>query len=44
MIRLHRRLREGSTLSEALLNARRELDDDPVQVATGMSFLALGAG
>jgi len=44
MIRLHRRLRDGGALSEALRDARGDLDDDPVEVATGMSFLALGAG
>jgi hypothetical protein len=30
--------------AESLRDARGDLDDDPVQVATGMSFLALGAG
>jgi tetratricopeptide (TPR) repeat protein len=44
MIMLHRRPRGGGALSEALRDARGDLDDDPVQVATGMSFLALGAG
>jgi tetratricopeptide (TPR) repeat protein len=44
MIRLHHRLRDGGTLSEALRDARADADDDPVQLATGMSFLALGAG
>jgi hypothetical protein len=44
MIRLHRRLRDGGALSEALRDTRGDLDDDPVEVATGMSFLALGAG
>jgi CHAT domain-containing protein len=44
MIRLHRALRDGRSLSEALRDARRELGNDPVQVATGLSFIALGAG
>lgn len=44
MIRLHRRLRDGGALSEALRDARGDRGDDPVEVATGMSFLALGAG
>jgi hypothetical protein len=44
MIRLHSGLRAGRTLGEALRDARRELADDPVQLATGLSFIALGAG
>ena len=44
MVMLHRALRGGRTLSEALRDARRELANDPVQVATGLSFIALGAG
>jgi len=44
MIRLHHGLRAGRTLSEALCLARGDLDGDPVQLATGMSFIALGAG
>ena len=44
MIRLHRRLRKDGALSEALRDARGDLEDDPVEVATGMSFPALGAG
>ncbi len=44
MIGLHRVLRDGRTLSEALRDARRDLGTDPVQVATGLSFIALGAG
>jgi hypothetical protein len=34
----------GGRAGEALRDARGDLDDDPVEVATGMSFLALGAG
>lgn len=44
MVGLHRRLRGGSTLSEALRSARADADGDPVQVATALSFVALGAG
>jgi tetratricopeptide (TPR) repeat protein len=44
MLRLHRGLRDGHTLSEALRDARRDLGNDPVQIATGLSFIALGAG
>jgi tetratricopeptide (TPR) repeat protein len=44
MLGLHRGLRDGATLSEALRDARRELAGDPVQTATGLSFIALGAG
>ncbi len=44
MLRLHRGLRDGRTLSEALRDARRDLGNDPVQIATGLSFIALGAG
>jgi hypothetical protein len=42
MLALHDRLRAGATLAEALLQARAELGDDPVAVATGRSFIALG--
>jgi tetratricopeptide (TPR) repeat protein len=49
---LHDRLRRGGTLSESLRDARcdlgdkgdRDLGDDPVQIATGWSFVALGSG
>jgi tetratricopeptide (TPR) repeat protein len=44
MLRLHRGLRDGRTLSEALCGARSDLGNDPVQIATGLSFIALGAG
>jgi len=44
MLRLHRGLHDGRTLSEALRDARRALGNDPVQIATGLSFIALGAG
>ena len=44
MLGLHRGLRDGRTLSEALRGARSDLGNDPVQIATGLSFIALGAG
>ena len=44
MLALHRRLRRGGTLGESLRDARGDVSDDPVAVATGWSFLALGAG
>jgi tetratricopeptide (TPR) repeat protein len=43
MLALHRRLRSGATLGESLRDARAGLDHDPVQTATGWSFVALGA-
>jgi CHAT domain-containing protein len=43
MVDLHRYLRAGRTLAEALYSVRRELSDDPVQQATAVSLLALGA-
>jgi CHAT domain-containing protein len=42
MLALHRGLRRGLALSESLRDARRDLSSDQVQVATGLSFLALG--
>ena len=42
MLALHDRLRAGSTLAEALRHARAEVAGDPVAVAAGQSFLALG--
>lgn len=44
MLALHEALRRGATMAEALRDARRALPDDPVQLATGLSFVALGAG
>jgi len=44
MIALHRELRRGAGLAEALRAARRESDPDPVAAATGWSFICLGAG
>jgi tetratricopeptide (TPR) repeat protein len=44
MLALHRRLRRGGNLGEALRDARADQGGDPVQTATGWSFIALGAG
>ncbi|MBV9205049.1 MAG: CHAT domain-containing protein [Actinobacteria bacterium] len=44
MIALHRELRRGSGLAEALRDARRGVESDPVTAATGWSFICLGAG
>ena len=43
MVDLHRHLRAGQTLAESLYRVRRALTDDPVQHATAMSLVALGA-
>jgi len=43
MLALHRGLRGGGTLAESLRAARAEVSADPVEAATGWSFLALGA-
>jgi tetratricopeptide (TPR) repeat protein len=43
MLTLHRHLRLGGGLAEALRDSRRDLGSDPVQAATGLSFIALGA-
>jgi len=42
MLALHDELRVGATLAEALVAARKAVGDDPVAVATGQSFIALG--
>jgi tetratricopeptide (TPR) repeat protein len=44
MVALHRELRRGASLAEALRDARRGSEDDPVATATGLSFICLGAG
>ncbi len=44
MVTLHRHLRRGATMAEALRRARAATADDPVGLATGWSFLALGPG
>jgi len=43
MIALHRGLRAGASLAEALRDARRGLESDPVAAATGWSFICLGS-
>jgi tetratricopeptide (TPR) repeat protein len=43
MIELHRQLRRGAALGQALCDARSALDDNPIQAATAWSFIALGA-
>jgi tetratricopeptide (TPR) repeat protein len=43
MLALHRKLRRGGTLAESLRDARGDLDDDPSHIATGWSFIAMGA-
>ena len=43
MVDLHRHLRTGRTLAEAVYRVRRGLAGDPVQQATAMSIIALGA-
>jgi tetratricopeptide (TPR) repeat protein len=44
MVDLHRFLRAGQTLAEALYHVRRGLTGDPVQQATAASLMTLGAG
>jgi CHAT domain-containing protein len=43
MVSLHRHLRAGRTLAEAMCNVRREVSGDPLQQATATSLVALGA-
>jgi hypothetical protein len=43
MVKLHRNLRAGQTLAEALLTVRTQASADPVQHAAAMSLLMLGA-
>jgi CHAT domain-containing protein len=40
---LHRHLRAGRTLAESLCEVRTELTSDPLQQATAVSLIALGA-
>ncbi len=44
MIALHRELRGGASLAEALRDARRASGSDARALATGLSFICLGAG
>ena len=43
MLDLHRFLRGGQTLAESIHSVRRALTDDPIQQATAVSLLVLGA-
>ncbi len=43
MVELHRHLRAGQSLAEAVCGVRRGLAGDPIQHATAMSLVALGA-
>jgi tetratricopeptide (TPR) repeat protein len=44
MLALHRGLRRGASLAEALRDARQGSQSDPVGAATGWSFVCLGSG
>ena len=44
MIALHRELRTGASLAEALRDACHGSESDPVTTATGLSFICLGSG
>ena len=44
MVALHRELRRGASLAEALRDARRGFESDLVAAATGWSFICLGSG
>jgi CHAT domain-containing protein len=44
MAALHRRLRRGASLAEALRDAQQGLGSEPTAAACGWSFIALGAG
>jgi hypothetical protein len=43
MLDLHRHLRTGRTLAESMWAVRRGLSEDPIEQATAMSLIALGA-
>jgi len=43
MVDLHRHLRAGRTLAEAVCGIRQGLSSDPIQVATASSLVTLGA-
>jgi tetratricopeptide (TPR) repeat protein len=44
MVNLHRRLRAGQSLAEAMRSVRQDAAGDPVRHAAAMSLVALGAG
>ncbi len=43
MVDLHRHLRAGRTLAQAVCGIRQGLSSDPIQVATASSLVTLGA-
>jgi hypothetical protein len=43
MVDLHRHLRAGESLAESIYHVRHELTDNPVQHATAISLVSLGA-
>jgi len=44
MLALHRGMRRGASLAEALRDARQGSESVPVAMATGWSFICLGSG
>jgi len=44
MVNLHRHLRTGLGLAQALQRARRDTAGDPLQQAAALSLVTLGAG
>jgi CHAT domain-containing protein len=42
MVAFHDQIRAGSAFADALLAAQQQAEDDPVAVATALSFVALG--
>jgi CHAT domain len=44
MVALHRQLRSGASMAEALRDSCHQFEPDPVAAATGLSFICLGLG
>jgi hypothetical protein len=44
MVALHRQLRSGANMAEALRDSCHQFEADPVAAATGLSFICLGSG
>jgi tetratricopeptide (TPR) repeat protein len=44
MVALHRQLRSGARMAEALRDSCHKFESDPVAAATGLSFICLGSG
>jgi CHAT domain-containing protein len=44
MVALHRQLRSGASMAEALRDSCHQFEADPVTAATGLSFICLGSG